>query len=266
MKTKLFCAALALLLLTACAPPAPEATPTPAPDPVQASPEPAVSLACHIVDGAEDGTLLLAEAAGDGVYRLGTAGLEITLDGAPAQASDLRDGMLVEIFYDGGVQETYPMGFSGATALKASTEGLDDLCGLYLQVLEDLWAVDSGLNGGIDKLGMDLSELTGLSGSEKAAVMWRFAEIRGLELVQGTWQELADQGCFTSDPPEGAKDPASAAFYRWEDGMYFTLRGDSGRFDAEKWRSGLGAYFFVDCAARARDGVWSYAVGSEAIS
>ena len=40
------------------------------------------------------------------------------------------------------------------------------------------------------------------------------------------------------------------------------------RFDAEKWRSGLGAYFFTDCTAvRNGGGQWGdYTVGAEAIA
>ena len=39
------------------------------------------------------------------------------------------------------------------------------------------------------------------------------------------------------------------------------------RFDAEKWRSGTGAYFFSDCTAVSTDGHWGdYTVGVEAIS
>ena len=39
------------------------------------------------------------------------------------------------------------------------------------------------------------------------------------------------------------------------------------RFDAEKWRSGLGAYIFSDCTAVSVDGFWnSYTIASEAIS
>ena len=33
-------------------------------------------------------------------------------------------------------------------------------------------------------------------------------------------------------------------------------------FDTQKWRSGLGAYFFDDCTARrGEDGTWTYTVG-----
>ena len=38
-------------------------------------------------------------------------------------------------------------------------------------------------------------------------------------------------------------------------------------FDAQKWRSGLGAYFLCQCTAQKNvDGKWSYSVGQEAIS
>lgn len=39
-------------------------------------------------------------------------------------------------------------------------------------------------------------------------------------------------------------------------------------FDAQKWRSALGAYFFADCTAeQALDGHWGdYTVGAAAIS
>ena len=38
-------------------------------------------------------------------------------------------------------------------------------------------------------------------------------------------------------------------------------------FDAQKWRSGLGAYFFGDCVGRrGEDGAWTYTVGAELIA
>ena len=60
----------------------------------------------------------------------------------------------------------------------------------------------------------------------------------------------------------------------WADGVLLTIREtgerEEGRvvFDAEKWRSGLGAYSFTDCSAlRDESGHWpDYRVGAEAIS
>ena len=74
--------------------------------------------------------------------------------------------------------------------------------------------------------------------------------------------------------------PALSASSCWEDGCLFTITeqetGDNElngarntvTFDAQKWRSALGAYFFADCTAeQALDGHWGdYTVGGEAIS
>ena len=252
MKRSLYLSAAALLcmfLLAACAPeeaPPPEPTPTP---------EGAVAT-CRIADGAGESTLLLAELDGS-IMRLGTSLEEIavTLDGQPASAADLRDGMLVDVQFSGTVLESYPGQYYQVTALEAHTKGLDDRCGLYLQVLEDLWGVDSGLNSDIEMVGLDLSGLTDLTAAEREAVAWRFMELRGLELVQGTWDELVEEGYIDGE-----------ALY-WDKGCFFSISGSAEEgFDAEKWRSGLGAYFFVDCTAREEGGSWSYEVGSEAIS
>ena len=222
--------------------------------------DPPVSALFRIVDGAEQGNLLLAalegSAAGVGnVFRLGTADLEIYQDRQKMDPSALKDGMTVEINWRGDILETYPAQWSNVILVEIK-DGTDDLCGLYLQVLEDLWSVDPGLNTGITELGVDLSGLTDLSESEKAAVAWRFGELHGLSPIQGTFEELCEQGYIDREN------------LYWEDGCLFSLTGSAeGGFDAEKWRSGLGAYFFCDCSARmAKDGIWSYTVGSEAIS
>lgn len=262
-------------------------------------------LTCRIVDGAADGDLLLAALDGalygghdslhDGrsVYRLAvTADMAVTLDGAAATAADLEDGMPVEIAFDGTIQESFPCGLGQVWSISAYSVGTRqnpsgshyDLCGLYLQVLEDLWEKDSGLNGGVEVIGLDLSQAPGdLTDSEKAAVAWRFGELHGAEVVTGTFDELVEQGYITataiSTPaPEEGQDPKNL-WYEWEDGIFFSITPNDGHegetyslpvlfFDAEKWRSSLGAYCFSDCSCVwAETGTWTtYTVGSEAIS
>ena len=138
-----------------------------------------------------------------------------------------------------------------------------DVCELYLEVLEDLWNVDSGLNHGISQIGIDLSELSHLTELEKETVMHEFASKHNLPFIAGTWEELCEQGYIDKDN------------LYWEDGLFFSIKtnedGDSDpehtAFDAQKWRSGLGAYFFGQCTAQKNaDGKWSYTVGQEAIS
>lgn len=243
------------------------------------------TLTCRIVDGAEDGSLLLAEVDGDGVYRIAvTEDIPVTLDGESASANHLEDGMPITITYDGLVQESYPAGLGeiyGIAAYSLGTEqnpagGYYDLCGLYLQVLEDLWNADSGLNGGVEIIGLDLSQAPGgLTESEQAALAWRFGELHGAQVVTGTYEELADQGYITGEP----LGDGSAEFLEWENGILFSITGSDGQagtayslpalsFDAEKWRSSLGAYRFNDCFCLwPESGSWStYSVGSEMIS
>lgn len=138
-----------------------------------------------------------------------------------------------------------------------------DVCALYLDVLEDLWNVDSGLNHGISQIGIDLSELSHLTELEKETVMHEFASKHNHPYIAGTWEELCEQGYIDKEN------------LYWEDGLFFSIKtnedGDSApehtEFDAQKWRSGLGAYFFGQCTAQKNaDGKWSYTVGQEAIS
>lgn len=266
--------------------------------------EPAV-LTCRIVDGAETGDLLLAELDGGmGVYRLDLLAdteleaavpekprptpIPVHLDGKPAALSDLEDGMTVDIFFNGAVEEIFPARPGEVYQVEGHSIGTEknpggscyDLCGLYLQVLDDLWQKDPGLNENISMAGLDLSAAPGgLTDSEKAALAWRFGELHGVEVLTGTFEELEEQGYFTAGPlGEGA--PEGAAFVRWEDGCLLSIKPNEGHegevyaglpvlfFDAEKWRSSLGAYCFYDCSAVwPEKGTWSgYQIGSEMIS
>lgn len=274
--------------------------------------EPTVFL-CRIVDGAEDEDLLLAELGegpygGAGVYRLNLwnggpradilygdrpAGksrpmtVPVYLDGELADPSALEDGMPVEVAFNGFVAESFPAQLGEVYSVSAWSRGREknpmgstyDLCGLYLQVLDDLWQKDPGLNDGIAMAGLDLSRAPGeLTESEKTALAWRFGEMHGVEVVTGTFEELEEQGYFTAGPlGEGA--PEGAAFLHWEDGCLFSIAFNEEHegemyslpvifFNAEKWRSPLGAYCFYDCSAMwAQAGTWGgYQIGGEMIS
>ena len=129
-------------------------------------------VSCRIVDGGSEGELLLAELDcalndredgrhdGKSVYRLSLSGtrceetvqpdgsilaaalanngVTLYLDGEPAQLSDLKDGMNVEISFDGLVAECFPAQFGEAYELHAYSIGTPqcpgggyfDLCGL----------------------------------------------------------------------------------------------------------------------------------------
>ena len=212
-----------------------------------------VTVTCRVV-AAEDGQLLLAGQGDDtNIYTLFR------------EEDDLHPGEVVKVCYSGGLLETWPVQFGGVASAEVCPGGFDDLCVLYLRVLEDLWTVDPGLNGeDLTYIGVDLSD-TSLSDSEQAAVAWTFAARHGGEPVSGTWEELADQGYIDKE------------HLQWEDGCLFTITEKPVvgsydlrpiAFDAQKWRSGLGAYYFADCTSvQAQNGLWQgYNIGAEAIS
>ena len=180
MKTKLPALLLTLTLsLTACAAPAASGSQS-APDlsgaralpqtMVETPPVDLPTLRLILVDGAGTDTLLLAgETAGE-VYTVPADSFPLTLDGEPADASVLEDGMPLTVAYT-GIEETFParLSIAAAEAYRLGTEknpggGFYDLCGLYLQVLSDL--------------AEDLTQAPGdLTEGEKAAIAWRFREL-----------------------------------------------------------------------------------------
>ena len=229
--------------------------------------------------------LLLAKTDGNSaeVYTLSLRDVELTLDGnafdrnEPGAYQSFPDGTLtgalVEVAYD-LVLETYPGQLGEVTAVNIRSDGFDDRCALYLRVLNDLWAVDEGLNSDITMLSVDLSQ-TSLPESEQAAVAWVFGGMHDIsETMTMSYEELAAEGYLSDTDPEVDGIP------HWKDGCLFTITeqetGDNElngarntvTLDAQKWRSALGAYFFADCTAeQALDGHWGdYTVGSEAIS
>ena len=214
-----------------------------------------------MVAGEGEESLLLADLEGSGeIYRLSLEGLTVREeDGAPARP---QNGMEVRVEYEGELDLTYPATFRQPTAL-ILTGRQENLCGLYLQVLEDLWEEDTALNAGASQVGVDLSA-TRLSESEQAAVAWAFGESVGLFPLTATYEELKEQGYITEE----------GGFPFWEEGCLLTIAEKEGAeedtlsFEARKWRSGTGAIFWTNCTARREEsGRWGrYQPGGWAMS
>lgn len=253
--------------------------------------DPPASQPCRIIDGAETGTLLLASLPGgiygDGVFRLTvTDDIEIWMDGEQVTAADLEDGMPIDVAYDGAIQETFPGSFTGVRYLHAFSRGTRenpggtyyDLCGLYLQVLDDLWQVDPALNTNISTAIVDLSAAPGmdtLNAQEQAALLWRFGELHdvtALDVNDPHARELLDEAGYNSSDRD-IRDRGLT------DACLFTIRAHETdelevyslpvlRFDALKWAAPLASYCFYDCSTVwAEFGTWSgYQVGAEMIS
>lgn len=265
---------------------------------------PPLLLACRVVDGAGEEELLLATLPqeGDiyaGVFRLTAEELSgrfwkdpvLGPDGRScslAAFEDIVDGMLLYVVCDDVDQSEYPGVFVGVRSAEIVDEDGDspvalltepgrwfDLCGLYLQVLDDLWQADPSLNADISTAIVDLSSAPGgLTEQERAALVWRFGQLHGvtaLDIFEPSVMERL----------EGAGYYAECGSEIWglEDACLFTLRvHESGeadgsaqevlRFDASKWRGPLAAYCFYDCTAvRPEAGPCAgYEIGAEMIS
>ncbi len=235
-KLMLIALALALLAgLAACAkaePPAEETT-----------------LRVKIIE-VNDRSLLVAEEGGD-LYTVGTENAEITTSVL------LKPGMTVEISYGGDVAESYPMQLTGATRISSVADG-GDLVGLYLQIAEDLWRdAEGGLTFDIDTVAFNLSEAQNLSRGEKNALLYLASGKFGYETVEGTIDELREQGYI-----EDMWFPHGVLFNFYN----MTFEGDSFAFAAQIWRSGEGAIIYGECKASLTNGIWSYEPGGWAIS
>ena len=247
----------------------------------------------RIVDGAETGQLVLAGERASDVYTLDMQDIKVVLDGKKSDASALEDGMMAEIVHSGWIQTTYPGTFSDVYEVRVYSLGSEknpggsyyDLCGLYLQVLDDLWNADAGLNNEIQYISVDLTDAPGnLTDGEKAAIAWIFGGRHGVEALTLTSEELKEQGYYTEIVYTGTGLPMSVddnrpKAYMWDDGVLFTIIDNMGqdaatyslpviKFNAWKWRTPLGAYFFSDCSAVwPQMGTWnSYNIEHEMIS
>ena len=235
-----------------------------------------------IIDGAESGNLILAGAETNYVYSLDASKVDVLINGNKAETKDLEDGMPLDIYYEGDFDNIdKPMGAvfditSWCKSINGHTIGTQrnpggsfyDLSGLYLKVLEDLWEVDAGLNGGIKYISIDLSEAPGeLTEGEKAAISYIFTKAHNVECLQLSFEELRERGYIKKDE------------LYWEDGLLISITDSMKaeeqynglrviKFDAQKWRSGTGAYYFGDCTTSwPQMGTWSdYNIGSQAIS
>ena len=202
------------------------------------------TLRCRVVSFNENNVLLAGEdAENPDIYTLDT---EERTDDVQLAAGDL-----VEITY-GSVAETYPARFAEVRSVTVLEDEFDDRCALYLRVLSDLWDKDAGLNGsGVEYVSVDLSA-TSLSPAERSAAAWCFAQSHGAAPLEFSYEQLCAEGYVSGLAGEDA-------FPAWENGVLFTITETDAPavFNANKWRTVLGAYGFSKCVAvQNNDGAW----------
>ncbi len=220
------------------------------------------ALKVKVID-VNNGSFLAASmdegANGADIYRINAenTGL-LNKDGGLADIGELKNGMMLDIVYDGVVMESFPMQLGGIKGIWIREEG-EDIAGLYMKAIKDLYEVDPGLNGNIERLAFNLNDVTNLTETEKTALVYMAGNEFGLETLRGTFDELREQGYINED------------MLAFETGLLFTIKvkseeKDSFVFDATKWRGGDGAYYFLDCTAKKGKDGWTYTIGGEAIS
>lgn len=223
----------------------------------EATPKAGETLAGKIIQINDDSLLLAGTGVGE-LYSVFTGVPVYDETGAETDASALLSGQTVEVGYSGAIMESYPAQLESPVYLQI-TGRENDLVGFYQVVLADLWNADEGLNGELELLAFDLSQTSNLTDGEKSALTYLISGAYDLPVITGTFDELCEQGYIDQEN------------LRFENGMLLKLTvadmaEDSFTFDAEKWRSGTGAFYFHNCSAQMQDGAWSYTVGSHMIS
>ena len=219
----------------------------------------AATMTCRVMEE-EDGTLLLAQVDGGkaAVFTASCREAEIRFED-PAR-SEIEEGDLVVVGFDGDIMETYPAQLGEVQAVWVQAQGFDDTAMLCLEVFGDLAEEDAALVHDAQMIGLDLSQ-TALSPAEQSAAALLLEWETGRTVLEGTWEALAEQGYIDGEN------------LYWEEGYFLSFtekeRTDTGlTFSAQLWKSGLGAMFLCDCTTtRSPNGPWSdYTVGATAVS
>ena len=183
--------------------------------------------------------------------------LLVTVPDSFAKQSVVKEGKTATISWNGNALETYPAKISAMTIerKKTSTSPLF----LYEKALEELIDTDQGLNTSITQAVFCLDGITNLTVMEKEALVYLGSDILDVPVRQGTFKQLEEENLIQNGT--------------FTNGLYIEMTGEnlnpSGTkvtFSMEKYRSGDGAYFLLDCIGNYKKGTWSYTIGSHAIS
>lgn len=166
-------------------------------------------------------------------------------------------GDRIRISYDGLIAESYP---AQITADMIEIVGHNKLIDGFLALIDDVYQEDSGLNHDITMIAFDTTGWAVLSGTETETILVSVKAEYGLEIVIGTFDELAEQGLI---------DKENLIF---EKGILIEIKEieiskDRNKISGsvKKWRSGKGAIGWVSEAELKEDG-WNITRDQEWIS
>lgn len=170
------------------------------------------------------------------------SGENITVD-------QLKAGDILVITYNGMIAESYPAQIGADRIEKV---GHNNLLDGYLALIDDIYRVDEGLNSDIDTIAFDTSEWINLTDSEKELIFQKVKATYGYEVIEGTFDELKEQGLIDQDNlyfPKGVLIKVTK--------MKYDKEKEEITCSIEKWRSGLGAIGANEVTATFKDDKWN---------
>lgn len=208
--------------------------------------------------------LLIAPDENSDVYRSSdriSAAIKDTVifnsDGKVMDAKDLKRGDIIRTYFNGSIDESYP---AQITATRIDLIRHNNIIDAYMGLIDDIYQVDSGLNGDISMIAFDTSGWAGVTETDKEIILSLVKEKYGHDIVEGTFDELAEQGLI---------DKKNLFF---EKGILIKINNmEYDKEDEEftcaisKWRSGDGAYGY-DVTAEFDGTVWKMKRKNEWIS
>lgn len=149
------------------------------------------------------------------------------------EVEQLIPGDIIRIAFNGTILESYP---AQITATRIQRIDRDILLDGYMALIDDIYHEDIGLNGDITMIAFDTSNWIELSVNQKEILLSMVRNKYELEVVEGTFDELAEQGLIDKEN----------LYFKF--GILIELKEMS--YDPNKkvleaaiskWRSGLGA-------------------------
>lgn len=128
----------------------------------------------------------------------------------------------------------------------ADTNQIKDLGELYSLAFDEFMPIDEGLNGGMNYIAIDMSNVPDLGAEDKKQIL-KYFEKYGVEVLEATYQQLIDKGLY---------DPQTTVLH----GVLLqvekaVISDQQAVIDGAKYRSGNGA-IGMKVIAQYKDGKW----------
>ncbi|NLP16527.1 MAG: DUF3221 domain-containing protein [Clostridiales bacterium] len=181
--------------------------------------------------------------------------ISVALRDDDGTVDSLKPGDRIKVTYNGIIAESYP---AQITADKIELIGRNYIIDGFIALIDDIYQEDTALNDSIAMIAFDTTEWTMFSEIEKEIILAIAGEKYGLEILVGTFEELAEQGLIDKDN------------LYFENGILIEIKDieinenkNNIECSIKKWRSGIGAIGW-DAKAKlnkttwkiTRDGMW----------